>query len=256
MMDIEHGFAGVNGTRLHYEIAGDGSPLVLIHGFGLDLRMWDAQFEAFAQQRRVIRYDMRGFGKSALPGTERYGHEADLKALLTHLGIERADLIGLSLGGGVAIDFALAYPDVVRALIPVDAMISGFRLSERWLTPTRQVWEIGRNEGIQAARSAWIAHPLFAPMHDQPKAAERLAQMVADYSGWHFANKDTVVAATPPAAQRLGEIKAQTLVMVGERDLPDFQQMADEMTRQIPSTRKFVLPKVGHMANMEAPAQF
>jgi 3-oxoadipate enol-lactonase len=71
-MQIETGFADVNGTRFYYEIAGSGHPLVLIHGNTLDTRMWDDQFEVFVQQYRVLRYDVRGFGKSAVPTTEPY----------------------------------------------------------------------------------------------------------------------------------------------------------------------------------------
>src|SRR5690349_14993808 len=98
------GVADVNGTRLFYEIAGAGPALVLLHGFSLDARMWDAQFAAFAQRYRVLRYDARGFGRSGVPGAEHYSHADDLHALLGHLGIAQAALIGFSLGGGIALN--------------------------------------------------------------------------------------------------------------------------------------------------------
>src|SRR5262245_970929 len=124
-MPIHTGFADVNGTRLYYELAGAGHPLVLIHGFTLDIRMWDDQFEVFAQGYQVLRYDLRGFGKSAVPTDAPYSHPADLHALLTHLGIDHAYLIGLSMGGGIAIDFAVMDPNMTAALIPVDAALLG-----------------------------------------------------------------------------------------------------------------------------------
>ncbi|HEY7490512.1 MAG TPA: alpha/beta hydrolase [Candidatus Tectomicrobia bacterium] len=119
------GFADVNGTRLYYEVAGTGHPLVLIHGFSLDTRMWDDQFEVFAQGYQVLRYDLRGFGKSAVPTDTPYTHPDDLYALMTHLGIEHADIVGLSLGGAVALDFAVTYPRATDVLIPVDAALLG-----------------------------------------------------------------------------------------------------------------------------------
>src|SRR5689334_19941744 len=120
LMDMLSGTAEVNHTRLYYEVAGSGPPLVLIHGFDLDTRMWDDQFEVFAQHYRVVRYDVRGFGKSARP-TEPYAHEEDLKALLDYLGIAQAHIVGMSMGGGIAIDFTLTYPEMTRTLILVDS---------------------------------------------------------------------------------------------------------------------------------------
>ena len=85
-MDTQQGFAEVNGTRLYFEVTGTGRPIVLIHGFSLNLRMWDDQIEALSENYRVIRYDVRGFGKSAVPTDRNYSHADDLMALLEHLG--------------------------------------------------------------------------------------------------------------------------------------------------------------------------
>src|SRR5579872_3466169 len=120
------GFAEVNSTKLFYEVAGEGHPLVLIHGGLVDHHLWDEQFSAFAQHYKVIRYDMRGFGDSGLikVGDAPYSMRDDLHALLQHLGIEKTYIMGLSMGGGMAIDFTLAYPEMVDALIPVAAGVS------------------------------------------------------------------------------------------------------------------------------------
>ena len=96
-IDIETGLAEVNSTQLYYEVAGTGTPIVLIHGHGGDRRHWDDQFEAFAKNHKVIRYDVRGFGKSAKPVLEQsYSNHDDLKALLQHLGISKAHICGFS----------------------------------------------------------------------------------------------------------------------------------------------------------------
>src|SRR5579863_9031077 len=118
------GYIETNGTNLYYEVMGEGHPLVLVHGGYMDRRMWDDQFAAFARHYRVIRYDVRGFGKSELPPVP-YTDRQDLHTLLSFLGIEKTYLVGLSLGGEIAIDFTLDYPDMVDALILVGSSISG-----------------------------------------------------------------------------------------------------------------------------------
>ena len=100
------GFAEVNGTRLYYETAGRGLEVVLIHGGLVDSRLWDAQVGPLSKRFRVVRYDLRGFGRSAAADGP-FSHLEDLRALLDFLKIERASLVGLSLGGIIAADFAL-----------------------------------------------------------------------------------------------------------------------------------------------------
>ena len=128
-MAVQNGFADIPGARLHYEVTGSGEPLVLIHGFTLDMRMWDDQFARLARHFQVMRYDVRGFGQSSMPTTEPYTHADDLKALLACLDISRAHVLGLSMGGSIAINFVLNYPTVVDRLVLADAALSGFHVS-------------------------------------------------------------------------------------------------------------------------------
>ncbi len=123
----ETGFAEVNGTKLYYEVLGEEHPLVLIHGGYMDRRMWDDQFAVFAEHYRVIRYDVRGFGKTELPQVP-YADRQDLYDLLMFLGVEKAYVLGLSLGGVIAIDFTLDYPNMVDALVLVGSPVSGFSM--------------------------------------------------------------------------------------------------------------------------------
>jgi 3-oxoadipate enol-lactonase len=249
-------FADVNGTRLFYELAGAGPPLTLIHGFGLDTRMWNDQFAALARHYRVLRYDARGFGRSAVPGAEPYAHEEDLCALLEYLDIGHTALIGFSLGGGIAISFALAYPAAVEALIVVSSLLPGRRLSAELGESFGAIWSAGRALGVAAARERWLQHRLFAPILEQPEPAARFVQIVAEYSGWEWAHKDPQIRPDPSPAERLGEIRAPTLAIVGERDLPDFHAIASLIERAVPGARRAVLAGVGHMLNMEAPERF
>ncbi len=247
------GVATVNNTQLYFEEAGAGPAVVLIHGFTLDTRMWDDQFAAMAERYRVIRYDMRGFGKSAVPAGETYSHVADLRALLDYLHVERATLVGLSKGGGVALDFALTHLTRVQGVALIDTILGGFDWSAAGRARDDAVWAAARAGGIAAAKASWLAHPLFAPAMRQPAVAARLAQIIDDYSGWHFVNDNPEERFSPPAATRLGELTMPLLVLVGDQDLPDFTDIATLIGQQVPQARSHILPGIGHMANMEAP---
>jgi 3-oxoadipate enol-lactonase len=252
-MESQKGYAAVNGTRLYYEVAGAGHPLVLLHGFSLDTRMWDDQFAAFAQRYRVVRYDARGFGQSAPPveGVS-YTHRDDLRALLSHLGITSAHVLGLSMGGAIAVTFALAYPEATTALVLVASVLFGMPMTSPFSAASA-----AREGGVAAARAEWLNSPLFAPAQEHPDIAGRLRAIIDTYSGWHWLHADphTRSRSQPSAAQRLGEIRVPTLVVVGDRDTPDLLAASDALAAGIPHARKVVIPDVGHMANMEAPEQ-
>src|SRR5262249_28597395 len=123
---VKSGFGMIAEPSLYYEeIAGDGIPVVLIHGGQLDRRMWDDQFQVFAKEVRVIRYDVRGFGKSPA-ATKPYSDIDDLHQLLKFLNIKKAHLVGLSLGGRIAIDFTLEHPEMAASLTAVGPGLSGY----------------------------------------------------------------------------------------------------------------------------------
>jgi pimeloyl-ACP methyl ester carboxylesterase len=253
---VLNGFADVNGTRLFYELAGAGPALTLIHGFSLDTRMWDDQFATFAQRYRVLRYDARGFGRSAVPGAARYSHAEDLHALLEHLEIEHTALIGFSMGGGIAISFALAYPALVDALLVAGCLLPGYRLSAELGASFGAIWSAGRAQGVAAARERWLQHPLFASVRARADLDARFTRIISEYSGWEWMNKDPQSPPAPPPAERLSEIHSPMLAIVGERDLPDFHAIAGLIERDAPGARRVLLPAVGHMVNMEAPERF
>jgi pimeloyl-ACP methyl ester carboxylesterase len=242
-------------TDLHYSIAGKGTPIVLAHGFALDSRMWDEQVPELATRYSVIRYDLRGFGQSGMRD-EPYSHAEDLKGLVDRLGLGRVALMGLSLGGGAVINFTIAYPDAVRALVVVDPSLGGFAWSAEMTGSLRDVQATTRERGVDAARDQWLAHPLFAHALANPRSAGAIRDMVSAYSGWHWKNRDPGRPFNPPAIQRLGEIRVPTLIIVGALDTPDFQAIATTLERGIPGATKVTLPGVGHLANLEAPERF
>jgi 3-oxoadipate enol-lactonase len=255
---MEHttGMVAVNGTHLYYEQAGFGHPLVLIHGFTLNTQMWEDQFGVFARHYSVIRYDMRGSGQSAMPAEEPFTEVDDLRALLDALGVSRAFVLGLSRGGSVAIDFALAYPERTSALVLVDPALSGWHWSEAFSQSMRELEILARTKSVDMARQCWLAHPLFLPTRERPEQAEHLAQIVASYSGWSWLHASSERDANLPIPRPLEQISVPTLLVMGERDIDEFQAIANHITRSVPRLTKLVLPGVGHMSNLEAPDAF
>lgn len=122
----------INNTNLFYSVTGEGEPLVLIHGNFNDSRIWDYQMDYFTNYYKVIRYDLRGYGKSDTP-ISSFSHCEDLKALFDSLKIKNATIIGSSYGGSVAVDFALQYPELVKALVLVAPSINGYRYPLRMM---------------------------------------------------------------------------------------------------------------------------
>jgi pimeloyl-ACP methyl ester carboxylesterase len=257
LTDREVQRAAVNGTNLVYELRGQGPTAVLLHGFTLDLRMWDDQLPGLLDRFRVLRYDRRGFGRSDLPEPGlQFSPVEDLCALLAYLGIRKAHLIGLSAGGGLAVRFALEHPELVDRLVLVDSALEGFEWSADYRESYDRIDKVAESQGVGAARALWLSHPLFAPAREHPEIANRLAEMVGDYTGWHWLHDSVSPGLDPPAAKRLGSIQHPTLVMAGARDVPDHLNVTRVLARGIPGAQEIVIPGAGHMLNMEAPDEF
>ena len=255
-MPTKSGFADLSGTHLYYEVAGSGPPLVFIHGFGLDSRMWDDQFTPLAQRFQVIRYDARGFGKSSLPTSEPYTHASDLRKLLLLLGISQASVVGLSMGGWIATNFTLTNPAMVERLVLVDSTLIGYQSSPDWNRELEKIAAEAAEVGPKAANDLWLQHPVFAPARENADVAARLTAMVADYSGWHWANEDPHLWTERPDIERLDQITVPTLIIIGQRDLPNFHGIATILQQRISKASTVTLDQVGHMSNMEAPTAF
>jgi pimeloyl-ACP methyl ester carboxylesterase len=246
----------VNGTNLYYEQAGSGHALVLIHGFTLNTQMWDDQFWVFAQQYRVIRYDTRGSGHSAMPTDEPFSEVDDLHALLDALGVRRAFVMGLSRGGRVAIDFSLMHPERTCALVLVDPALGGWNWSTDFSQSMHELEIMARTKSVDTALQRWLEHPLFSPASERPHQSERLAHIVSSYSGWAWLQSSFERDDHLPTPRPLERICVPTLLVMGERDIQEFHDIANLIARTIPCITKRVLSGVGHMSNMEAPESF
>jgi pimeloyl-ACP methyl ester carboxylesterase len=240
---------------LQYAVAGDGDPVVFIHGFGLDSDMWAPQWPVVAKTHRAIRYDLRGYGRSSLPEGP-YSHVDDLLALMDFLRCRPAHLVGLSMGGRYALRIAQAAPNAVRSLTLADTALDGHAWSDEWLRCWRLMSEAAKSGDIAAARQHWLRHTLFSPALEQAAVAAALEVMVARYSGWHWRHRDPDKAPSPSIAEVLSTLSVPTLMIVGERDLPDFQSIAQRVAKAMPQVQLRTIAGAGHMSNMEAPQEF
>lgn len=253
------GLAEVNGTRLYYEIAGQGHPLVLIHAGICDRRMWDDQWDAFARRYEVIRFDLRGMGKSDVaPGAFAYWE--DLDGLLHYLGIERTYLAGVSVGGATALDFTLAHATMVDALILVAAGISGQErpsdeLIQRWAKVQAALEAGDLSDANELMLRMWVDGPNRTSDQVDPDVRARVSTMNAQNLTMGSAQLQPRQL-DPPAIDRLEEIQIPTLIVVGDQDQPDVVTTADVLATRIPRAIKVVMPGTAHVPSMERPEDF
>jgi pimeloyl-ACP methyl ester carboxylesterase len=232
----------------------EGPVVVLLEGGNLACQMWDDQWDYLSKGFRLIRYDVRGFGRSGPTGSP-YSAQEDLYALLRYLRIDRASFVGLSLGGRIAIDFALEHGAMVKSLVLVGPGLSGWAWSSAgnaWFAPIDSA--VAARDSIRAAE-LWLKSPYMTPAMENPALAPRLRQLAIGNA--HFwLEPDSERELKPPAIGRLGEIQAPTLLILGSRDVPDIQRIVDTLARVIPSARRVIFEGAGHMLNLEKPEHF
>lgn len=252
----ERGYVEVDGGRLYYERDGDGPAVLMIHGgLFLDLRMWEPQVEALSRDFSVVRFDLRGYGRSADPPNFAYRHCDDARSVLEHLGVDRAAVVGNSFGATVAVDLAFAHPTLVRALVLAPlAPLLGWEWVEGHLVGP--VLEAAQTSGPDAAISAIRDLPFFRRGLADPDVGPRIERMYADYSGWHFRHRDPARFAVPDAREHLGRIAAPTLLIAGEHDARDVHLIHELLAEQLPDAERHTIAAAGHVANLEAPGAF
>ena len=237
---------------------------MLVHAGVGDRRLWDAQVEPFAENHRIARLDLRGFGESALPGGP-FSHVDDVRALLDHLGIERAALVGNSFGGRVSLDFALLHPQRTAALVLVASALSGYEASgtlEAFDEEEEALLDDGKlDEAVELNLRTWLDGPERDAAPVPPEVRSRVAEMqrsaletmVRAYEG--LPEPGPVAWADPPAATRLSEVSAPTLVMIGTLDQPDFLAISQRLAAEIPGAESAELD-AAHLPALERPEEF
>jgi 3-oxoadipate enol-lactonase len=212
--------------------------------------MWDRQVAVFTPNFTVVRCDLRGFGDSPLPAGP-LSFSRDLRELLDELAIDRCALVGSSFGGRVALDFAVAHAERVTKLVLVAAALRDFDWSPQmrsYFAAEDEALERGDIDGaIELNLEMWVQPHL----HDFIRPMQRRAFEV------QLAGPDEGEAALEPAAStRLGDLRMPTLVLVGDRDVRDFQELAERFAREIPSARLEVIEGAGHLPSLERPDEF
>lgn len=255
MLNVQTGFLDVPGTRLYYEVAGVGDPIVFVHGLNVNCSMWDAQFAEFARDHRVIRFDMRGFGKTDMT-EEPFTNYGDMVALFDHLGVDKAVIVGLSFGGYSSLEFALAHPERVRGMVLLASGLFGRPMSEARKRALEEMNEVKLTRDldkiIELNVNQWLNGPGQPADRTSPVVQEHFKRMLR-----HTFTKEQVnnvpTFLDPPVKDRLHELNVPTLAIAGELDFPDYAEIARLLAEHNRQAKALILPNVAHMINMEAP---
>jgi len=259
-MAVQTGFAEVNGAKLYYEVAGEGHPIVFTHAGIADSRMWDDQFPVFAKNYLVIRWDMRGFGKSE-PVEGDFTFYDDLYGLLKFLKVDRTYLVGCSMGGGASMNLTVLHPEMVDALVMVGSAPGGL-----WLdiieSPLYQDLEEANKKADLEQVLELEARIFFDGEGRTPQDVNQAARaklMEMNRQAHRHAQRNLgqhKPPMKPSANERLNELKLPILVVYGDRDEDYIVKAAQYMSDHVAGLRKVLMPNTAHLPNMERPDEF
>lgn len=245
-------------SQLYYSVSGSGQPMIFIHGNFNDHQIWDQQSAYFKDTYQVIRYDLRGYGLSSTP-TASFSHVNDLLALVEHLKLKRVILVGSSMGGGIAMEFAQQYPELVHSLILVAPSVNGQRY------PKKMLWKGFKNflnlrfRGSERAIEAFIDDPYwsyFFPPQETLEARAIVINHVRNANNFCRFPPHLAISSKPSSFQRLHEIKAPTLIIISSDDHPFNVGTADVLSKQIPSAEKAMMHGGSHLPFVVKPEEF
>ena len=253
----DRGFFAVEGGNIYYEVEGSGEAMMLIHGWLGNLRMWDLLAQTLAHNHRVIRCDMRGFGRSTTQRV-KFAYWEDVAALLLHLKVDRAHVVGHSYGGSIALDLALAQPACVATLSSIAGGISGFRpnlnraednvpwndLNHLW---TAKKWDDLAELETQIWVDGW-GQPTTRV--DRSIRENVKGDVLATYRAEN--EEGLPQPLEPPAADRLRELRLPVLVMIGSLDEARSRATAAHLSASVTDVRSVDVPEVAHMIQLEA----
>jgi pimeloyl-ACP methyl ester carboxylesterase len=248
------GHVGADGARLWYEREGEGFPVVLVHPGLWDARIWDGQFEEFARHHDTIRYDLRGHGRSDEPAGP-YSDLRDLRRLLEDQGIHRCAVVGCGRGAQLAIDFALAHPEIAEAIVAVAPVLSGYRWSDPGLGLLSEEVDRAVRAG-DAFRAMEMELAVWAPLSAGDPATNVAVREIAMDNAQVLCMDDSLLEQAPPAELHLGDVGAATLVVVGDDDLRETHAIADLIVRSVPGASKRVISDADQLVNVRRPDRF
>ena len=249
--------ARVAGTELAYDVRGRGDAVLLLHAFPLGGAMWDAQAEALAARFQVVRFDARGFGGSP-PGDGPLTMERiadDAAALLDHLGLSRAAVCGLSMGGYAALAMVRRHADRLRALVLCDTRAGADSADQRGARA--ELAEKVLREGSAAAAEANLPKLLGRTTHqERPQVVAAARAIIEANPPRGIANALYGLAARADSSATLREVRVPALILCGEEDVLTPPAEAEALRAGIAGSRLRLLARAGHLSNMEEPAAF
>jgi len=253
---VTEGEVRTPGGQLFYEIDGEGPTVTLLHPGLWDRRTWDREFVRFADEGfRVLRYDARGYGRSSFP-TSEFSHAADLGSVLDALEIAGTALVGCSMGGGTAVEFTLADPDRVWAMVLVAAGLSGFEWSDEVWEPIFAPIDAAVAEG-DLVRATDLALEIWAPLGTQDPAGREIRAIALDNTrNFELDESGLELSPDPPSLTRLHEIDAPTLVVLGSDDVNEVTQLGELLESQIPGAESARIEGADHVVNLRQPEAF
>jgi pimeloyl-ACP methyl ester carboxylesterase len=256
---LTQGFVEVDGGRLYFEVAGDGPSVVLLHPGLWDRRTWDEQFVTFSRRYRVLRYDLRGYGRSSRPEPDRpYSHVTDLGAAMDAAGMDRAALVGCSMGGAIELDFTLVHPERVTALVLAAPGLGGFEATadeEAWYSDLGTEMEAAMRAG-DLERVQDLRLQIWAPLGSDDPAGARIREIAFDNLHEITMDEGAAEQLDPPAIERLAEIAAPTLVLSADHDPPDMARICRTLAARISGARLVQIFGTDHVINVRRPAEF
>jgi len=246
----------VEGARPRYRDTGTGPAILLIHGWTLDLDMWEPQVEALADSFRVIRLDRRGFGLSS--GRPALADDvADTRALCRHLALNRVAVLGMSQGSRVAARLAATEPDLLSCVVLDGApagIVAGTGGGDGDV-PLTEFRALVRDGGMEAFRRAWTQHPLTQLRTADPRAHELVARMIGRYRGDDLQQPPVAV---PDGWEypALDSVRKAALVIGGAFDIDTRRNAAEAIARKLPAAERAIVPDAGHLANLDNPQAY
>ena len=238
----------VPGARLRYRDEGAGPAVVFVHGWTLDLDMWDPQ-EPLAARLRIVRFDRRGFGLSSGDASTRADVE-DLRALIAELALVKPMLVGMSQGARVVLDFVLQYPSHAGGLL-----LDGAPPCAESDLPMTLFRETAHRDGIDAFRTLWADHPLTQLVTGDPAIHALRARMLARYRGTDLLAKVPETLGTLQESQ-LAQIRVPVRIVNGECDVETRRHAGRTLYTAIKESEILVVTNAGHMPNLDSPDDY
>lgn len=259
MKTIQGRFTEINGTKIYYEMRGEGKSLLFIHGLPLDSRMWDDQFNELSKNFKVIRFDLAGYGLSNSHNDD-FSLSEDIKELLDNLHIKKTTLVGLSVGGKIAIDFTLTYPNMVESLIVASTGLTGWskesKEKKEFSDQLNMYYKNGEQSNIiDLLTNTWVTGPYRQIDRLNENTRKRFKEMVTN-SFSKERGKGRIKPQENNSIDIIDQIKVPTLIMTSEYDFSEFNEIGELLESKMKNTIKVQMKDTAHMMNMEKPNEF